>query len=501
MLAAVMTAALAAPAAFAASAAPKVLYLMDETDTAAELTLSGLPDASVYAVQLTLSAEGAYTTLTLQPEDTGALHKLETGSDGTVTLYLDSQAPLNSAQEKTTLKIGMLTANGPFQLLGQAKLRTLDAKLRPTDYESIAVTKPAEEPGGDAGGDTGGGSHGSSGSGASKPQQTQDALSVTANESGAAALTQSALAKAKTLTVKGAATLTFDEAAVDALRAAGKEITVRAAAAPASGESRAVRAQLNGAALYTISVEAGGAAVPLGGGACRVSVPFTGKGRPAAYLVDEQGGMTRLGETAEQDGAAAFTLTAPQARVAVLDVVHRFADVDGWYDAYVNTMAENGVMNGVSADSFQPEKPMTRAELVTTLARLSGDTPGGSAAFSDVKQGDWFAPYVAWAQQSGVTSGVTADRFMPQSEITREQMAVMLTRFADYAHAGLTEEQPAAAFSDAAQISPYAQAAMARMQRAGILSGRGDGRIDPKGIATRAECAKMLSILLQEMPA
>ena len=182
---------------------------------------------------------------------------------------------------------------------------------------------------------------------------------------------------------------------------------------------------------------------------------------------------------------ALLTLTAP-AFAAFDDVSDGdwFAPAAAWAEA-------EGVMNGVSADSFDPYGAVTRAMAVTMLYRMAG-SPAISGVdlghtYADVEPGAWYADAVYWAQLEGVANGTGADAFSPNAGITREQMAAMLWRYAGQPEAG-----EAADFTDGGRISSWAADAVAWAAAAGIVSGRDGGAFDPQGGASRAECAAML---------
>lgn len=487
-----------APAAFAAAPAPKVTYEMSGTETSAELSLGGLT-ANIYSVQLRFTATGR-SNLTFEPEDSEWVYKLEEKTDDTTVLYLDSKVPLNSTSDTKTAVLGSLHSDTAFKLENSGELTTLDVSLVPAGPTAVTISKKGDN-GGGSGGGGGGGSH-SGGSSGSSVTQTEGVTNVTVPSGGQTVVGKDALSSAQTLAVKGDASLELNNSAVVMLRSLGKDVTIRSAAVKPSDEGRVVQAQLaGGSGLYTVSVQADGSEVTLPDGSVRVSVPFAGTGKPVAYQLNDSGLMTRIGSAERSGDTASFTAPALSGgRLVVLDVVHNFFDVNDWYDGYVNTVVNAKVMSGMGSGSFQPSKSMTRAELVTTLANLSGASLPASASFSDVSADDWFAPYVGWAQQNGITSGITPTEFMPNREITREQMAVMLVKFVqDTMKKSLTLDQQAVAFSDSAQISDYAKEAMSLMQRSGIIGGKSNNMADPQGLATRGECAKMLSMVLLEL--
>jgi hypothetical protein len=172
-----------------------------------------------------------------------------------------------------------------------------------------------------------------------------------------------------------------------------------------------------------------------------------------------------------------------------------FADLSStdWYYDSVCFVYEQGLFQGVDAVTFAPAVPMSRAMLATVLYRLSGtQTTAPSAGFSDV--GDtWYTNAVNWAAQTGVVTGSGDGGFAPEVNVTREQMAAMLYRYAG-SYLGL--DTPAAGdlsgYPDAAQVSSWARDAMSWAVGAGILTGTGAGDLAPSGAASRAEVAAML---------
>ena len=163
-----------------------------------------------------------------------------------------------------------------------------------------------------------------------------------------------------------------------------------------------------------------------------------------------------------------------------------------WAQPYVCAVTEQGLMNGVGNDCFDPEGTLNRAMLATILWRASGSPAADGGSFSDVPTGQWYSTAVSWAQQSGIVQGVGENRFAPMDSITREQLAVMLWR----ASGSPGSTQSLAAFPDAGTCSDWASTALAWAVERGILNGM-DGRLAPGGTATRAQAAAMLTRYLQ----
>ncbi len=176
-----------------------------------------------------------------------------------------------------------------------------------------------------------------------------------------------------------------------------------------------------------------------------------------------------------------------------------FADLDTtqWYHEYTDYVIGNGLMNGVGNNRFAPNGSTTRAMLVTTLYRLA-DSPevGEGSTFTDVAEGAWYADAIAWAQDVGIAKGVTETRFAPNSNVTREQAATFLYRFVtEYLKAEPVKGADLSTYKDADQISNYAKEAVAWATAEGLFQGFEDGTMQPKGTLTRAQMAKLLTIL------
>ena len=178
---------------------------------------------------------------------------------------------------------------------------------------------------------------------------------------------------------------------------------------------------------------------------------------------------------------------------------NEFSDVsaDSWYYNAVSYVTSEGLMKGTSEDLFSPGQKLSRAMTVTILHRLAGTPSAGTAAsFADVESGSWYDEAVAWAAEHGIVTGYDATHFGPEDYITREQMAAIFCRYAEDAGmdtaAGGSSIDLAAVFTDGSEVSPYAQASVKWAVDSGLISGRDDGTLDPKGTASRAEAAQIL---------
>ena len=173
------------------------------------------------------------------------------------------------------------------------------------------------------------------------------------------------------------------------------------------------------------------------------------------------------------------------------DACTPFTDIDqsAWYHDGVHYMIENGMMNGVGNGMFEPNGSVTRAMLVTILYRQAGSpsVEGKTNPFIDVKPNKYYTDAVIWAFHNGIVNGTTPTTFEPEEPVTREQIATIL-----YRREGAPEvKQDLSAFVDTDQVSSYAHAAMQWAVSEGVIKGDGN-RLNAKGDATRAEIATML---------
>ena len=222
--------------------------------------------------------------------------------------------------------------------------------------------------------------------------------------------------------------------------------------------------------------------------------------------------LTRLKVTsktaATADDSGVIPQTTPEAiRYAMALVrgidVPQFTDVPegAWYHDYVYDLVYRGVVNGMTATTYEPEGKLTRAQFVKLLACSLADaetlkTYEGKHPFKD-SEGHWAEAYIAWAKDKGIVEGVSATEFDPEAPITREQMATIFGRYALKQGIELPKDAaPAESFPDADKISEYAREFVELMRIAGILNGYEDGTFRPQGNATRAEAAKLFSLFL-----
>ena len=147
----------------------------------------------------------------------------------------------------------------------------------------------------------------------------------------------------------------------------------------------------------------------------------------------------------------------------------------------------------MTENEFAPDNNMTRAMLVTVLGRFdSANVVSTATDFTDVPTDMYYAPYVGWAKENNIVNGITENEFAPNSDITREQLAVMVYNYLKYKNVEIPETLNTE-FTDSNDISSWATEAVNAMKTLGIINGRPDGSFNPKGTATRAEIATILS--------
>ena len=205
--------------------------------------------------------------------------------------------------------------------------------------------------------------------------------------------------------------------------------------------------------------------------------------------------------TLTDKGGGIYTFTMPAGAVTVEAVFAAelpFTDVpsDAWYEDGVRYVYEHGLMTGTGAAAFEPDLDNSRAMIATILWRLEGSPKAsGSTVFDDVDPDSWYGEAVQWAAGEGIVLGYGNRKFGPGDPITREQMATMLYRYAQYKQYDVSvgEDTNILSYADFDQVGQWAIPAMQWACGAGIINGTGDGStLTPKGVATRAQTAVLL---------
>ena len=211
-------------------------------------------------------------------------------------------------------------------------------------------------------------------------------------------------------------------------------------------------------------------------------------------VTDSRGNTVTLTDA----GNGKYTFTMPGSRVVVNATFQLaslpFTDVaeGAWYYDAIAYVYRNGLMAGVSSTQFAPDSTLNRATLATILWRLAGEPVVNYVLpFEDVAEGEWYSEAVRWAASTGIVNGTTPTTFRPFNSVTREQMAAMVHRYAEYMDYDTTATTDLSAFTDASSVNSYAAEPMGWCVAEGLISGIGT-EIRPQSSATRAQIATML---------
>lgn len=182
---------------------------------------------------------------------------------------------------------------------------------------------------------------------------------------------------------------------------------------------------------------------------------------------------------------------------AATDVSEIFTDVPAnhWAQAAIQYVYDNGLMTGISDSEFAPEATTTRAMIVSMLARMENVTSAADAGFSDVAADDWYATAVNWAAANGIVNGISDDTFAPNDPITRDQLAAMLMNYAQWKGQDTSARADLSGYSDAP--STWASEAVQWAVAEGLLAGVTDDQLQPQGQATRAQVAAIMQRFLE----
>ena len=243
--------------------------------------------------------------------------------------------------------------------------------------------------------------------------------------------------------------------------------------------------------------------ISLNGKGISIAIPYAPEkneqtGNLYAVYVDENGKVQWITKSSYDADQKAVIFEAEHFSIYGIgykNPVPAFTDIQNhWAADNILFVASRGLLSGTSDTTFSPNTGMTRGMFVTALGRLAGINPDSykTGKFTDVKADAYYAPYVNWAAQTGIVTGVTATTFAPDTNINREQMAVIMENYAAKLGYTVPKTLEAVTFADNASISSWAKEAVKSMQQAGILAGKTNNRFDPAGTATRAEVATVL---------
>ena len=170
-----------------------------------------------------------------------------------------------------------------------------------------------------------------------------------------------------------------------------------------------------------------------------------------------------------------------------------YADVSAnqWFYAAVQYVSENNLMNGVAENAFGPDIHTTRGMLVTILHRMEGEPQAGEHSFADVAEDEYYADAVAWAAENDIVNGYSDTVFAPEKAMSREEMAVVLYRYAQYKGWDVSAQGDLSRYTDSESVSAWSAEAMTWAVGAKVMNGM-DGRLAPQGDALRSQTATVL---------
>ena len=265
------------------------------------------------------------------------------------------------------------------------------------------------------------------------------------------------------------------------------------------------RKAVGDAAAFTLTITVAGKAVTGFKGTVTVFLPYilpsgVKSGDLTVFHVADDGAVEQMrnveyttiggvtGYQFQTSHFSVFMVAAPLAKMAFTDV-----NSGNWFYDAVKYVFENGLMEGVSATAFQPDATMTRAMAVTVLYRLEGK-PETTAEnpFTDVTDGAWYSDAIIWASENKIVNGVGGGVFDINGSVTRQQLAAILYRYAEFKGYDVSKTTDMAAYTDADGVADWASAAMNWAVAEGIITGTTAATLSPTGTATRAQVATML---------
>ena len=238
-------------------------------------------------------------------------------------------------------------------------------------------------------------------------------------------------------------------------------------------------------------------------GGITVSIPGGDSAGNVLAQVQDDGAETIIKKSIVEKDGSYKALLPGCATVKIIDNSKTFTDVSDsyWAKDSIDFVASRELLQGSGNGAFAPAQPMTRAMLVTMLYRLESGKAEGGHGFQDVAEDAWYTDPVTWASGNQIVNGISADQFAPDQNITREQLAAMMYRYAKFLNMDTSTAGDLKQFGDKEKVSSWAEEAVTWAVGAGLMNGRGENILDPAGTATRAEVAaimqRMITLILR----
>ncbi|WP_312648731.1 S-layer homology domain-containing protein [Aminipila sp.] len=336
-------------------------------------------------------------------------------------------------------------------------------------------------------------------------------VKVTASQGSAKAdIKVSDIKESKNLQIESSvANIVFDEKALKTILSEAKsEIATKINTIEKSSLSKEIQTIVGDRPVYDITLTSGQKTISnFGSGTVSVEIPYTlrqgeNPNGIMVYYMDETGKLTKMSTTYNKDTKkvtfktnhfSKYIVGYDNSVVQEGTIGSHFIDVSGnaWYENAVQYTIKNGIMNGVSDTRFDPDSNTTRAMVCTIFWNVEKKpTIEGNSKFTDVKNNSWYASAVIWSAENEVAKGVRENIFAPDAKVTREQFAQFLYAYAKHKGYNVTKTKGLSGYKD--KPSAWAEEAVKWAVENQIISGKGNGILDPQGTATRAEIAQMM---------
>ncbi len=302
--------------------------------------------------------------------------------------------------------------------------------------------------------------------------------------------------------------VTFDNAAVAEIdsEAAGS-VSIVISEADKTALTEDVLNMIGERPLYDIDILSGSGKISsLGDGQATISIPYklTAGEDPdelVIFLVKDDGSIVPVKASGYDAGTGSMLFVVNHfSQYGIGYNSCTFGDISGhWAENDIQYLSARGMASGTGNGAFEPNRSLTRAEFVKFLAGIADADIAGKASavkFKDVSADKWYAAYIGWAAENDIVSGYADGNFGPNDVVTREQMAVMIDNFAKSNGIELEQVKAYESFTDESGISSWASDSVKKMQTAAIMNGKPNNIFDAKGLATRAEAARIISGLL-----
>lgn len=232
-----------------------------------------------------------------------------------------------------------------------------------------------------------------------------------------------------------------------------------------------------------------------------VTLKFTAKDKNAGYNALSHNG--KIMKNAKVNNGEAKGKTKGFSSFAFTKNQKTFADIQThWAKGNIESLAARNILDGKAENVFDPNANVTRAEFIKMIVNSVDNLevkPTGATSFSDIPKGQWFSDCVLWAAENKIVNGTGNGAFGPNQNITRQDMCVIIEKASDVLGITLYDEKSQTLFADDKDIADYAKNSVYKMQKSGMIAGKGNNCFEPKAGATRAEASKIIDMLIDKL--